>query len=101
VAVSVSGPAGALADASGAVAGSAAEASTGGGYRVTPTGATDIIPRMSRLSVYENGSSVKSVVGATFSSTSSRAGRLRPTARQPDGRLMIAEVLPQRHGSVV
>jgi len=48
------------------------------------------------LSIYENGSSVKSVVGATLSSTSSRAGRLRPTAQ-----LMIAEVLRQRDGSVV
>jgi hypothetical protein len=33
--------------------------------------------------IYENGSSVKSVGGATLSSTSSRAGRLRPTARRP------------------
>ena len=55
------------------------------------------------LTIYENGPSVKSIVGAPPGSGQPRRERADPdrTRRQPDGWFTIAEVLRQRHGSVV
>ena len=51
------------------------------------------------LSIYENGSSVKSVVGATHRFDLVASGQTPPDS--PNGRLMSGGVLRQRHGSVV
>ena len=51
------------------------------------------------LSIYENGSSVKSVVGATPRFDLLASGQTPPDS--PNGRLMSGGVLRQRHGSVV
>jgi hypothetical protein len=57
----------------------------------------------SLLTIYENGPSVKSIVGAPPGLVSLVASGQTPAepARQPDGWFTIAEVLRQRHGSVV
>jgi hypothetical protein len=57
----------------------------------------------SLLTIYENGPAVKSIVGAPPGLVSLVASGQTPAepARQPDGWFTIAEVLRQRHGSVV
>jgi hypothetical protein len=52
---------------------------------------------ISLLSLYENGPSVKSIVGATLPSLQPRREQADP-ARHPDDWFTIAEVLRQRHG---
>jgi Glycosyl transferase family 2 len=53
------------------------------------------------LSIYENGPSVKSIVGATLPSLRASSPVADSTPRKLDGWLTIAEVLGQRHGSLV
>jgi hypothetical protein len=55
----------------------------------------------SLLSIYENGPSVKSIVGATLPSLRASSPVADSTPRKLDGWLTIAEVLGQRHGSLV